>query len=127
MSSSMRPAAVSLAFAGMVSRLIGPKPERDHRAHGAETLNTQTPWRPCAKPTIFALGVSGNTAWKTSESDSKKMNTTCSKTDAVGAKACTLVKFSDARAVGESKPELPAAGSNVSCHEAADPKGLPSS
>ncbi|QQS90362.1 hypothetical protein [Sutterella wadsworthensis] len=55
------------------------------------------------------------------------MNTTCSTTDAVGAKACTLVKFSDARAVAESKPELPAAGSNVSCHEAADPKGPPSS
>lgn len=75
----------------------------------------------------FALGVSGNTAWKTSESDSKKLNTSCSKADAVGAKACTLVKFSDACAVGESKPELPAAGSNVSCHEAADPKGPPSS
>ena len=36
MSSSMRPAAVSLAFAGMVSRLIGPKPERDNRANGVE-------------------------------------------------------------------------------------------
>lgn len=79
------------------------------------------------RETYDLLGVSGNTAWKTSESDSKKLNTSCSKADAVGAKACTLVKFSDACAVGESKPELPAAGSNVSCHEAADPKGPPSS
>ena len=75
----------------------------------------------------FCIRCFRNTAWKTSESDSKKLNTSCSKADAVGAKACTLVKFSDACAVDESKPELPAAGSNVSCHEAADPKGPPSS